>query len=224
MGRSRGYVYFHGGGWFFGRVEDFDTPCQEFAVGAKCVVVSVEFRLAPEHKFPVQIEDCYVGLRWVAERVDDLAVDVGRLASGGASVGGNLVAAVALIAVRRGGPPLVLQVLEVPITDLASEFPSMVENGEGYVLTTADLQGFIDYYLVADRRGHLVVADAPTSPGCRRLSDDDGVDPLRDDGEAYAAKLSAAGVPTVAKRWAGQIHMSCTMTKILPTAREYRDR
>ena len=62
-----GYVYFHGGGWFFGRVEDFDTPCQEFAVGAKCVVASVEFRLAPEHKFPVQIEDCYAGLRWVAD-------------------------------------------------------------------------------------------------------------------------------------------------------------
>jgi acetyl esterase len=221
-----GYVYFHGGGWFFGRVDHFDTPCQEIAVGAACVVASVDFRLAPEYKFPVQVEDCYAGLRWVADHTDDLAVDAGRLAVGGASAGANLAAAVALMARDRGGPQLVLQVLEVPITDLAGALPSMLENGEGYVLTAADLQGFIDYYLAAPTDA----TDPYASPMCADLS---GLppavvttmefDPLRDDGEAYAAKLSAAGVPTVAKRWAGQIHMSCTMTKILPTAREYRD-
>ena len=222
-----GYVYFHGGGWFLGRAEQFDAPCQEIAIGAACVVASVEYRLAPEHKFPVPVEDCYAGLRWVAEHADDLAVDAHRVAVGGASVGGNLAAAVALMARDRGEPRLVLQVLEVPLTDLTNACPSMVENGEGYGITTAQLRESIDDYVAAPADA----ANPYASPMCE--DDVSGLppavvttmefDPLRDDGEAYAAKLSAAGVPTVAKRWAGQIHMSCTMTKLLPTAREYRD-
>jgi acetyl esterase len=221
------YVYFHGGGWFMGRVEQFDTGCQEIAVGASCVVASVDYRLAPEHKFPIAAEDCYAGLLWVVANADELRVDASRLAVGGASAGGNLAAVVSLMNRDRGGPPIALQVLEIAVTDLATTYPSMEKHGEGYGLTAQSMEEFIDYYL-ADP------ADAKHPYASPMFADDHSglpaavvttmeFDPLRDDGEAYAARLADAGVPTVVKCWDGHIHLSCTMTKVLPTARTYRE-
>ena len=214
------HVYFHGGGFWLGTLEASDDSCRRLAVDTGCIVASVDYRLAPETQFPLPAEDCFAALRWVVDHAGELGVDATRVSVGGASAGGNLAAVTALLARDRGGPPLVLQVLEIPVTDLTMSQASVEENAEGYLLTRSSMEQYVGYYL-ADP------ADA-TNPYASPLLADDltglppaivmtaEFDPLRDEGEAYAARLQEAGVPTSLTRWAGQFHGSYTMAKIIP--------
>lgn len=220
------HVYFHGGGFWLGDVDYCDITCRELCAGAGCIAVSVDYRLAPEHAFPVATEDAYAALCWTAEHAGELGIDPERISVGGASAGGNLAAVVALMARDRHGPPLVLQVLDIPVTDLTMSCPSINENGQGYLLTLDAITQYTNYYL-ADP------ADAKNPYGSPLLADDLSnlppavvmtaeFDPLRDEGEQYAERLAAAGVPVTAKRWNGHVHGSLSMTALLPSAREWR--
>jgi acetyl esterase len=219
------HVYFHGGGFWIGTLDHFDTICQELCAGAECVVVSVDYRLAPEHKFPTLPEDCYAALRWVVEHASELDVDATRVSIGGASAGGNLTAVVALMARDRGGPPLVLQVIEIPVTDLTMSHPSIKEN-DGLLLDRASMEQFRDYYVRDEAdwtnpyASPFFAEDLSGLPPAIVMTAE--MDPLRDEGEAYARRLADAGVPTRQKRWDGHIHGAAGFTKILPSAREYR--
>ena len=203
-------VYFHGGGWVIGDLDMVDSICRAVANRAMCKVVSVDYRMAPEHKFPAPLDDCYAAVEWVAREASSLGVDRDRLAVGGDSAGGNLSAAVALRARDEGGPPLRLQVLIYPVTDHSFDTPSYRENGEGYLLTTDMMRWFWDHYL----RGPADSDNPYVSP--LRAKDLAGLppavvltaeyDPLRDEGEAFADRLTEAGVPVVRKRFDSQIH------------------
>jgi acetyl esterase len=204
-------VYFHGGGFVLCDLDTHDGTCRSLANGAGCTVVSVDYRLAPEHRFPAAPEDCYAATRWVAERgASELGVDTSRLAIGGDSAGGNLTAVVAQMARDRRGPKLAYQLLIYPVTDARFDTPSYRDNAEGYFLTTSAMKWFWKQYL-AD----AAEADNPyASP--LRAKDLGGLppglcitaefDPLRDEGEAYAAKLRKAGVPVATSRYDGMFH------------------
>ncbi|MCU1462021.1 MAG: lipase/esterase [Acidimicrobiales bacterium] len=222
------HLYLHGGGFWLGSIDMFDATCRWVASLADCVVASVDYRLAPETKFPTLPEDCYGALLWLVDHAAELQVDTGRVSVGGASAGGDLAAVTALMARDRGGPPLVFQVLEIPVTDLTMSQPSIQENGEGLILTESAISQYIGYYL-ADP------SDATNPYASPLLADDlSGLppalvmtaeyDPLRDEGEAYGRRLQAAGVPTTIRRWAGQFHGSQHMAAIIPAeAKEYRE-
>jgi len=219
------HVYFHGGGFWLGAPEHWDAGCQDTAAGAGCVVVSVDYRLAPEHKFPTAAEDCYAALRWTVEHAGELDIDPSKISIGGASAGGNLTAVVALMARDRGGPPIVLQVVEIPVTDLTMSYPSIDENGKGYILTRESMEEYRGYYVSDDDKKHpyaspIFADDLSGLPPAIVMTAE--FDPLRDEGEAYAARLREAGVPTVAKRWEGHIHGSMMFTAVLSSARQYR--
>jgi acetyl esterase len=140
-------VYFHGGGWVLGSLDTHDGICRELANGAGCVVVSVDYRLAPEHKFPAAADDCYAATQWAAAHAVELGAEATRLAVGGDSAGGNLAAVVAQMARDRGGPPIVFQLLIYPATVAAFDSPSYRQNAEGYLLTAADMRWFWEHYL-----------------------------------------------------------------------------
>jgi acetyl esterase len=222
------HLYLHGGGFWIGALDHFDSSCRATVAGAGCLVASVDYRLAPEHTFPTAPEDCFAALRWLLDHAADLDVDPSRVSVGGGSAGGNLSAVVALMARDRGGPPLVFQVLEIPVTDLTMSQPSVEENAEGYVLTKRGMRQYTDYYLGPD--------GDPTDPYASPLLADDvsglppalvmtaEFDPLRDEGEAYGRRLQDAGVPTTIRRWDGQFHGSQNFAKLIPeAAAAYRD-
>ncbi len=203
-------VYFHGGGWVVGGLGTHDGVCRALANRAQAMVVSVDYRLAPEHRFPAAAEDCYAATRWVAERAAELGADPRRLAVGGDSAGGNLAAVTALMARDRGGPRLCHQLLVYPVTDARFDTPSYVANAEGYFLTRAMMQWFWDHYVpaAADRTNPycapLAAPDLRGLPSATVITAE--FDPLRDEGEAYAARLREAGVPVEAQRYDGIIH------------------
>ncbi|MBI3734721.1 MAG: alpha/beta hydrolase [Chloroflexi bacterium] len=209
-GPFAGLVYFHGGGWVLGNLETVDVSCRMLTNRAQCIVVSVNYRHAPEHKFPAAADDAYAATRWVAEHALGLNIDPARVAVGGSSAGGNLAAAVALMARERGAPPLAFQLLTVPVTDYAFGTESYRANADGYGLTKDGMVWFWNHYLRSEADGSNPVA----SP--LRAADLSGLppafvmtaeyDPLRDEGEAYAARLRAAGVPVAHKRYEGMIH------------------
>ena len=214
------HVYFHGGGFWLGTLEASDNGCRSIAVDVGCVVVSVDYRLAPETTWPLPAEDCFAALCWVVDHADDLGVDPARISVGGASAGGNLAAVVALMARDRGGPPLALQVLEIPVTDLTMSQPSVAENGEGYLLTRAGMEQYAAYYLAdpADANhpyaSPLLADDLSDLPSALVMTAE--FDPLRDEGEAYARRLADAGVAVEHVRWEGQFHGSQAMAKVIP--------
>lgn len=204
-----GLVYFHGGGWVTGSLDSHDPLCRTLANRAGCAVVAVDYRLAPEHPFPAAPEDCFAALCWVAENAGSLGVFASRLAVAGDSAGGNLAAVTALLARERGGPELRHQILFYPA--IARDFAtgSYRDNAEGYFLTRAGMEFFWKSYLGSDpdddpranpSRAKDLSGLAPASVVTA------GFDPLRDEGEAYAAQLIGAGVPTELRRWDGQIH------------------
>jgi acetyl esterase len=222
------HLFLHGGGFWIGELDHFDGTCRWIAALAECVVVSVAYRLAPEAKFPVPPEDCYAALRWLVDNADALGVDRDRVSIGGNSAGGNLSAVVALMARDRGGPPLVFQVLEIPVTDLTMSQPSIDENGEGLILTKAAIEQYTDYYLADPTdathpyASPLFAPDLSGLPPALVLTAE--YDPLRDEGEAYAARLQEAGVPVVLRRLAGQFHGSQWMASVIPAeAKELRE-
>ncbi len=217
-------VYLHGGGWTICSIETHDPTCRELANAAGCVVVSVGYRLAPEHRFPAAPEDCYAALGWVAGHAASLGGDAARLALGGDSAGGNLTAAVSLMARDRGGPRLVHQLLVYPVTDHGFDTDSYRENAEGYLLTREMMQGFWRHYLGREGDGRHPHASPLRAPDLAGLPPAHVItaeyDPLRDEGEAYARRLAAAGVPVVQRRYDGMIHGFFGFTGLIDRARE----
>ena len=205
-----GLVFFHGGGWVIGDLDTHDGLCRALANAAGRVVASVDYRLAPEHRFPTAAEDAYAATRWVADHAAALGVDPRRLAVGGDSAGGNLATVVALMARDRGGPALGLQWLVYPVVDHDFDTASYRENAEGYLLTRAAMRWFWNHYAPApaDRaRPHASPLRAPSLAGLPpALIQTAGYDPLRDEAEVYARHLRAAGVPTTLTRYPGMIH------------------
>ena len=212
-------VFFHGGGWVIGSIETHDNTCRALANAIPAIVVSVDYRLAPEHKFPAAAEDCYAATRWVAANATEIGADGNRLAIGGDSAGGNLAAVVALMAHDRGGPRIAHQTLIYPATDPAMDTPSQRENAEGYFLTREAMVWFWGHYLRDDEDKTNPLAAPLRARNLRGLPPAHVLtaefDPLRDEGEAYAARLREAGVPVTLKRWDGMIHGFFGMTGII---------
>ncbi len=203
-------VFFHGGGWVIGSLDSHDGQARALADLAKCVVVSVDYRLAPEDRFPAAAEDCYAATQWTHDNAKSLGVDASKIAVGGDSAGGNLAAVVPLMARDRGGPPLVFQLLVYPVTDFDRDNASMQRNGEGYFLTRAAMIWFDDHYAPeAEQRNHEYAAplrakDASGLPAALVITAE--FDPLCDEGEAYAKKLEAAGVEVTYSPYDGVFH------------------
>jgi acetyl esterase len=203
-------VYFHGGGWVLGSLETVNVVCTQLANAVPCVVVSVNYRHAPDDKFPAAAEDAYAAIRWVADNAASLNVDAGRIAVGGQSAGGNLAAVVALMARDRGGPRLVHQYLNVPVTHYSFDTPSYADNAEGYGLTRAAMLWFWECYLSDVADGANPYASPLRAPDLRGLPPAHVVtaelDPLRDEGNAYAVRLREAGVPVRHTCYEGMVH------------------
>jgi acetyl esterase len=204
-------VFFHGGGWVVGDLETHDAVCRDLCAGGPHTVVAVDYRLAPEHKFPAAPDDCLAATRWAAANAGAIGGDPDRLFVAGDSGGGNLAAVTALRARDEGGPPLRGQVLVYPSTVHYSEpTGSHVENAEGYFLTTKDMVWFMDHYLrdAGDATDPLFApmhaADHTRLPPALVITAE--YDPLRDEGIAYAEKLEAAGVPVRLNKYPGMIH------------------
>jgi acetyl esterase len=221
-------VYFHGGGWVIGSLDGADETCRMLANRGRVVVISIAYRLAPETKFPGAVEDAYAAVRWAssADHASELGIDASRLAVGGSSAGGNLAAAVALVARERGGPKIVFQLLTVPVTELRSAARSMEEFAEGYGLSRADMEWFGSHYVRedADRDDHhasVLRADLRGMPPAFVITAE--CDPLRDDGEAYAKRLSDVGIASRVKRYPGMFHGFMGFPRALPEAAEAFD-
>jgi acetyl esterase len=217
-------VYYHGGGWVLGDLETHDATCRRLANASDCIVVAVDYRLAPEHKFPAAVEDCYAAALWAAENAASLGVDAARVAVAGDSAGGNLAAVVSLLAKQRGGPPLAHQALIYPVTDFDFQRPSYQENAEGYLLTRQAMEWFWRQYLNDDAEGADPLASPLRAPDLRGLPPATVItaeyDPLRDEGEVYAERLAQAGVPTTCVRYLGQIHGFISLEHLLPAGRQ----
>jgi acetyl esterase len=205
-------LHFHGGGFIFGTIDSLvnDAKCAHICRAAKCAVATVEYRLAPEFRFPTAPEDCYASLLWVVRNAEKLDLDPRRVAVAGESAGGNLAAAVALMSRDRNGPPLALQLLEVPVTDLsetAGTSPSAALFAEGYGLDRTEMDGFRDAYLADPADGANPYASPLLAPDLTGVAPAHVVtaecDILRDSGEAYARRLRAAGVETFVSVIAG---------------------
>ena len=202
--------WFHGGGWVLGNLDTSDATARYLAVEAGCVVVSVDYRLAPEAKFPVPFDDCYAATEWIAQNAAAINADPNKIAVGGDSAGGNLAAAVALKARDRRGPSLALQLLVYPVTARDFSTGSYRQNADGYLLTTDAMKWFWDHYLAneADAANPyatpMAAKDLSGLPPALVITAE--FDPLRDEGEAYAQRLKAAGVATTSSRYDGMIH------------------
>jgi acetyl esterase/lipase len=202
-------VWFHGGGWVTGTLDSFDAVGRAMAAAVPAVLVMVDYRLAPEHPFPAAVEDCYAATVWASRSAAELGGAQHRLAVAGDSAGGNLAAVVALGARDRGGPPVAFQLLVCPITDAAMDTGSYRENGDGYYLTAAGMRWYWSHYLGAADGGRpdaspLRAAFFGGLPPALVITAE--YDPLRDEGEAYAARLQAAGVPAAVSRYQGMVH------------------
>jgi acetyl esterase len=219
-------IYFHGGGWVIGNIETHDATCRQLTAGAGCVTISVDYRLAPEHKFPASPEDCYTATRWAADNAGSLNVDPNRLAVGGDSAGGNLAAVVTLMARDRGGPKLAFQLLIYPATDCADDTPSQGEFAQAsrdYLLSRADMEWFWGHYLGPNDKKNPIACPALAKslsnlPRAFVLTAE--VDPLRDEGEAYAEALRKAGVNVTLKRYNGVCHGFFSMASMIDKARQ----
>jgi acetyl esterase len=217
-------VYFHGGGFTIGDIGTHDTLCRSLANAARCVVISVDYRMGPEHKFPKAIDDCVAATGWVAEHAAELRIDVNRLAVGGDSAGGSLAAVTALVARDAGGPKLMFQLLIYPTTTLQHNTPSTAELATGYMLTLPLMKYFRAAYLNGTeeqtdwRASPLLAQDFSRLPPAFILTA--GYDPIRDEGKAYADGLKAAGVAVEYVCYEGMIHGFITMGKVLDTAND----
>jgi acetyl esterase len=212
-------VFLHGGGFVIGNIDSHDVVCRKLADEGELIVISVDYRLAPEHKFPAAVEDSITATKWVAANAAQLGVDAARIMVGGDSAGGNL-AAVTAIALRESGPKLAGQVLIYPATDLARKHPSHSEKETSLLLTHSVITWFNNHYM-----GDNDINDWRASPARAKLTGLPpayvlvaGGDPLRDEGNEYAERLKAAGVPVTYRFFPGQFHGFFTMGKLLNQA------
>jgi len=214
-----GLLWFHGGGWVIGSVEGEDATARRLALMADCVVVSVEYRLAPEHPYPAAITDAYAAAVWTVQNAPRIGVDPARVAIAGYSAGANLTAVIAQQLRDRGGPTMVHQLLVNPVTDYAMDTSSYAEN-DRYLLTPTMMKWFFDYYVPdgVDRArpdiSPLRATDLSGLPPATVFTAE--YDPLRDEGVAYAEALRAAGVPVEAKTYPGQIHTFFVNAHLFP--------
>lgn len=209
-GRPPIVVYFHGGGWTIGDLDGCDASCRAMTARTGVIVMSVDYRLAPEHRYPAAADDAYAATCWAAEHAAELGGDPSRLVVGGDSAGGNLAAVTALRARDSGGPALALQVLIYPVTDIGQDTGSYQENAEGFFLTAAHMRWYWGCYLGPDGDGGgpyaspLRAVNLGGLPPAMVLTAE--CDPLRDEGNAYAERLRAAGVPVTARCYEGMFH------------------
>jgi acetyl esterase len=227
MGPHPVLVFYHGGGWVIGDLYTHDGICRSIVNAAGCAVASVDYRLAPEFKYPVPVEDSYAGLLWVVANATRLGLDPARIAVGGDSAGGNLAAVMALLARDRRGPRLLLQILVYPVTNYDFGTASYRENGTGFVLTTDDMRWFWRHYLSREEQGRETMASPLLAKSVADLPPalviTAGCDPLRDEGEAYAARLRDAGVAVTLTPYPGMFHGFLRMTRILDQSRVLLD-
>lgn len=203
-------LYFHGGGWVLNNIDTHDDVVRRLAAASGCVFVSVDYRLAPEHKYPAAIEDGYAALQWVYEQARELNVDPARIAVCGDSAGGNIAAVLCLMTRDRGGPPIAFQALIYPITDCDFDRPSYRDNADGYFLTAKQMKWFWNHYVCSPEQMLEPYASPIRATSLRELPpaliQTAEFDPLRDEGEAYADALREAGVPVARHRYDGLIH------------------
>jgi acetyl esterase len=224
-GTRPGLVYFHGGGFVFGNLDTHDAVCRAIAKESGAVVISVDYRLAPEHKFPAAVEDSYAATLWVANNASALGIDPEAISVGGDSAGGNLATVVAMRWRNAGRPGLVSQVLVYPVTDVSSlETGSHLDFAEGYFLTRAAMHWFTGHYIPSpDLTRHpeaspLLAEDVSGLPPALVITAE--FDPLRDEGEAYAQRLREAGVPVTVSRYPGMVHGFVSMRGVLAGGRQ----
>ncbi len=215
-------VFYHGGGWVIGGLDEYNGVCSALAYKSGCVVVSVDYRLAPEHPFPAAVEDCYAALEWVAANADELGADASRIAVSGDSAGGNLATVVTLLARDNNGPKITFQALIYPATGLkVGRFDSYRVNGEGLFLTTRTMEYFGGHYQPDMTDFRAVPLDAKDLSGLPpALILVAGYDPLRDEGKAYAKRLMESGVPVVLTEYAGMIHGFFSMSGVLDAGKQ----
>lgn len=203
-------VYFHGGGWVIVSLDSHDETARRLCAGSGCTVISVDYRLAPETRYPDAMIDCFDATCWVAREAATLGIDATRIAVGGDSAGGNLAAAVALKARDDGGPALAFQLLIYPVTEPNFETRSYQDNATGYLLTRSAMQWFWDHYVPGAEARNQAYASPLRATNLRDLPPALVItaefDPLRDEGEAYARALAAAGVDTGHTRYDGVVH------------------
>lgn len=216
-------VYFHGGGWVIGSITSHDRLCRAIANAAACIVISVGYRLAPEHKFPAAVLDCEAGFRYVATHAAELGVDPNRIAVGGDSAGGNLAAVVAVRARDSGGVQPRAQLLIYPATGHGIETASRKRFAEGHLLTSGTMRWFADHYLRDTNDAYRpeasprLVEDLSGLPSAYVLTAE--YDPLCDEGEEYAHLLHEAAVPVTLRRFGGMIHGFIQLTAVAPVTR-----
>ena len=212
--------YFHGGGWVQGDLETHHGLCARLAQRSGALVVAVDYRLAPEHKFPAAVEDCVAAYRWLRSHAGDLGGDPARLGLAGDSAGGNLCAVVSQLAARAGEPLPACQALIYPAVDFALDTPSHRELEDGHVIPRDRILWYMEQYLrdEADRAdlraSPLRATDLAGQPPTLVITA--GFDPLRDEGQAYAERLRAAGVDVAHREYAGQIHAFVSLTRAIP--------
>ncbi|MBK7275044.1 MAG: alpha/beta hydrolase [Betaproteobacteria bacterium] len=216
-------VYFHGGGWTIGDLDTHDVLCRQLCAAAGVAVVSVDYRLGPEHRFPAAVDDCVAATRWLQREGASLGLDPTRLAVGGDSAGGNLAAVVALVLRDAGDPAPAFQLLIYPATDMRAVAPSHTVNGQGYLLTADSVAWYRGHYIAEAaqwsdwRASPLLAADLSRLPPALVLTA--GFDPLRDEGRQYADALSAAGNRVQYICFERQLHGFITMSKLIAEAR-----
>jgi acetyl esterase len=220
-------VFFHGGGWVIGDLDTHHGVCHALAKTSGCLVVAVDYRLAPEHRYPAAVEDAYAAVTWVAENSAGIQADPNRLAVGGDSAGGHLAAVVALMARDLKGPRIDLQILIYPITDYNFNTPSYIENKEGYMLTRDLMKWFWNHFIEDQSQANdpyvapLRAENLGDLPPALIITAE--YDPLRDEGEAYGKRLQKAGVKVTLSRYPGMIHAFIRMTSRLDKANEALD-
>jgi acetyl esterase len=216
-------MYFHGGGWVIGDIESSDGLCRSLANAAGCIVVSIDYRLAPEHPFPAAADDAYHATLWAATNASSFGGDPSRIGVCGDSAGGNLAAVVSQIARDRGKPAICFQLLIYPVTDAACDTPSYSENAEGYFLTKEAMQWFWNHYVQKEAdRSHPYASPLRASnfaglPAALVITAE--FDPLRDEGERYAERMRVAGTPVQLTRYDGMIHGFFTMSGMINQGR-----
>jgi acetyl esterase len=221
-GLAPGLVFFHGGGWTIGNLDSHDVVSRKLADEGQLIVISVDYRLAPEHKFPAAVDDAIASTKWIAANSRQLGIDASRLVVGGDSAGGNLAAVVAISARDGNGPAIAAQLLIYPAVDFAMTHPSHSEPETSILLTHSVIRWFRDNYLngtADDGDWRASPARAKTLiglPPAYVLTA--GADPLRDEGDEYAARLKEAGVPVTYRHFSGQFHGFFTMGKLLQQA------
>jgi acetyl esterase len=217
-------IFYHGGGWVIGNLDTVDVPCRLLTNRANCVVISVDYRMAPEHKFPAAAEDAYAAFRWVVENASSIQVNADRVAVGGDSAGGNLAAVVALMDKESTNPSLAFQLLVYPVTNHSYETKSYQENADGYLLTKDSMIWFWNHYLREKQDGQnpyaspLLAENLSGLPPALVITAE--FDPLRDEGEAYVNRLREAGVQVEHTRYNGMIHGFFWMPGVLEQGRK----